>query len=284
MPTKTPRDSAEEAHHRVAAYVQKRLREEGAKSGWGFVAKVGRATGFTPAHVSGAKNHASVGHGFAEAVARYWGMTYDEMKRVAAGQAEAPAVGEPEPTPPPAKSDVREKAAADHWFPDEVESLFIAAVRRRAEVDYTVPVSRVAKVFVRDATHQLRPGVTRLDLMLTALDTARDIEASGAEPTPEAVWGALLSKAVEQAAPRTGETALERCLREADENNRRRGIEGDPPGWLPKVPANDPPGVPPGTPRFQLPPVAPPVSAPPPPASGQGQARRAVWERVREDS
>lgn len=279
MPKKKPLQEMEEVGRKVAAYIRARLAAE-CEEDRGRAAVISRETGLTPSMVSQVRRgHSPAGPKFAGAIARYWGMTIDQLEAVATGQQDAPPAPEPpEPTPqtPPAKSDVRAKHEADHWFPDEVEELYARAIKIKAEVDYSAPVGRVAKVFVRDATHQLKKGVTRLDLMLIALDTARAIEASGGELTPGAIYGAMISEAIEQARPRTGESNLERLLREADEKNQREGIVADLPGWIPAPPAELPPEIPAHTPRLHLPPLPPapppsstsPVSAPPPPASG----------------
>lgn len=72
----------------VAAYVQARLKRETAPRG--AAAKVAAVTGFSTAHVANAKNHGRIGQDFAEAMAKYWGMTYDELAKVATGRSEEP--------------------------------------------------------------------------------------------------------------------------------------------------------------------------------------------------
>lgn len=197
------------------------------------------------------------------------GMKLENVRKIAAalsvsaswlatGEGDGPTPGAPEPTPhtPPARSEVRERVVADHWFPDEVEALYAKAIKLRADVDYSPQVGRVAKVFVRDVTYQLREGLTRLDLMRAALEAAREIEAGGAEPTVDAIHGAFLSAALACAPTRTGESNLARRLREADEQNRREGI-------VPEMAQERPPlPVVPGARRVELPPVPPPASGP----------------------
>lgn len=72
-----------EARKLVAAYVQDRLeRECGAKRGQQTA--IARATGFTRGHVNNViKGQAGVGEDFAEKIAEYWGMTYDDLQRQA---------------------------------------------------------------------------------------------------------------------------------------------------------------------------------------------------------
>lgn len=72
----------------VAAYVQARLKRETAPRG--AAAKVAAATGFSTAHVANAKNHGRIGQDFAEGMAKHWGMTYDELVKVATGRSEEP--------------------------------------------------------------------------------------------------------------------------------------------------------------------------------------------------
>lgn len=86
MVSMASQDTTQEA---VARYVQERLRAETKERG--SAAKIARATKTSTAHVSNAKNWASVGPDFAEAMAKYWGMTYAELILVATGQVEAPA-------------------------------------------------------------------------------------------------------------------------------------------------------------------------------------------------
>ena len=72
----------------VAAYVQARLKRETAPRG--AAAKVAAVTGFSTAHVANAKNYGRIGQDFAEGMAKYWGMTYDELAKVATGRSEEP--------------------------------------------------------------------------------------------------------------------------------------------------------------------------------------------------
>lgn len=276
MPQKTPHDIVAQNKARVTQYVQERLLKECAARG--SAATLARAIGFKEPTVANAKNYGRVGTTLAQALARHWGMTYEQMVEVAHGKTQAPPVavaesntppdGEaPEATPktPPAKSDVRSKQVADHWFPDDVEELYTRAIKRQATIDYSPPVGRTAKVFVRDATHQLRDGHTRLDLMITALEAARELEGQGVELTQEAMYGLLISKAMDNAKskpPPKGETPLQRKLREAHEANEREGIEADVPAWVPRPPAHIPPEA-----RRELPPPSSTEPAPPP-ASG----------------
>lgn len=259
MPGKLPpKHAGDQAKEHVAQYVSARLVAECEERG--AATRIAKATGFTPAAIANAKNHARVGADLARGLAKYWHMTIDQLEAVAMGK-EDPAPGLPadSPSPPPAESDVRTKTVADHWFPDEVEDLFIAAVRRRADVNYSAPVARVAKVFVRDATHQLKAGVTRLDLMLSALDTARELETSGAELTTDAIYGAMISQAIERAVPRQDST-LARVLREADEKNQREGVVANVSAQAPRALVDD---------RLKAHQVElPPMPPPPPPASG----------------
>jgi len=75
----------------VAAYIADRLlretQERGAK------AAIARAIGFTRAHVSSvAHGQAGVGEDFVDAIAKYWGTSYDALQREAEAWAERDAV------------------------------------------------------------------------------------------------------------------------------------------------------------------------------------------------
>ena len=93
--------------------------------------------------------------------------------------------------------------------------------------------------------------------MLLALDIARDLEGRGVEPTPDAIHGEMLSRAVEQSRPRPGESALDRVLREADALNQREGIVPDV-SAIPRVTPSSRTDLP----RVELPPAPPPASGP----------------------
>lgn len=66
----------------VGAYVRERLRSECTVRG--AAANIARATGFSTAHVTNVqKQDRGVGDDFAEAIARYWGMTYAQLEEEA---------------------------------------------------------------------------------------------------------------------------------------------------------------------------------------------------------
>jgi transcriptional regulator with XRE-family HTH domain len=74
----------------VRAYAAQRLRRETEGPDRVSVASIAEATGASAAHVSNVKNgKAGIGKHFEEALARYWGMSVEELRRVAA--AEQPA-------------------------------------------------------------------------------------------------------------------------------------------------------------------------------------------------
>jgi len=181
---------------------------------------------------------------------------------------------EPPPVTPPAKSDVREKYVVDHWFPDEVEDTFVKAVKIQAHIDYPARQSRPAKVFLRESKAEMAKGYNRVDLMIAALEAARELDEEGIEPTEKTILGRLIQKAMaKRPPPPPGESSLARRLREAHEANLRNGIEADVPSWVPRPgPVPDVPGL---TPLEFLPrpaaPALPPAPEPepaPPPASG----------------
>lgn len=88
-----------EARHLVAAYVADRLGRECKVRGKG--AEIARATGFTRGHVSAVVNGASgVGEDFADRIAAYWGMTYDELQAEAERWAAENGVTIEKETPP----------------------------------------------------------------------------------------------------------------------------------------------------------------------------------------
>ncbi|MGK3981189.1 hypothetical protein WMF38_56860 [Sorangium sp. So ce118] len=83
----------------VAAYVADRLGTECKVRGKG--AEIARAIGFTRGHVSAVVNGASgVGDDFAEAVASFWGMTYDQLQAKAERWAAETGVEFPEAEKP----------------------------------------------------------------------------------------------------------------------------------------------------------------------------------------
>lgn len=58
----------------ITRYIRERLRKEAEENGRGFLARVARETGFTPTHVGKvAGGSGSVGHDFADAMAKFWG-------------------------------------------------------------------------------------------------------------------------------------------------------------------------------------------------------------------
>jgi transcriptional regulator with XRE-family HTH domain len=98
-----------EARKTVAAYVADRLSRECATRGRG--AELARLTGFSRGHVSAVLSGASgVGEDFADAIARAWGMTNEELETTAAEW----AAGENLP-PPPATSPVRKLRDRPEW-------------------------------------------------------------------------------------------------------------------------------------------------------------------------
>lgn len=91
-----PREHAsDQVKEQVAQYVRARLLVECEERG--KATKIAKATGFTPAAVANAKNHARVGADLARGLAKHWGMTIDQLEAVALGKSEEP---DPSPQPP----------------------------------------------------------------------------------------------------------------------------------------------------------------------------------------
>lgn len=76
------------AERAISAYVQARLQREYETLPRGHMAGLARKTGMSTAHLANAKNKGSVGPDLAQALAKAWGMTWDEL-RAAAGVATA---------------------------------------------------------------------------------------------------------------------------------------------------------------------------------------------------
>ena len=76
-----------EARRVLAAYVSDRLTRECAERG--KAASIARTIGFSPAHISNARTgQAGVGEDLAEALAKYWGLSYEELQKEAVAWAE----------------------------------------------------------------------------------------------------------------------------------------------------------------------------------------------------
>lgn len=91
------------ADRAIAAYVQGRLQQEYESQPRGYMASLARKVSMSTAHLANAKNKGSVGGDLAQALAKAWGMTWEEL-RAAAGVATAsercgarPAHGRPSP-------------------------------------------------------------------------------------------------------------------------------------------------------------------------------------------
>ncbi len=87
----------------VSDYVKDRLIRE-CRGTWGKAIGVSRRTGFSTAHITNVmKGNRATGDDFAVAIARYWGMTYAELERLAverAATAYASAQGNNHDVPP----------------------------------------------------------------------------------------------------------------------------------------------------------------------------------------
>lgn len=178
MPAKTPREEAREEFDRACDYIQRRLGDENEQVGRGYVARTAKAVGFSAAHISNAMHHGRIGEGLATAIAKMWGMTLDELKRVATGHDEAPALVAPEPTPhtPPVKSDTR--LISSHWETPEVEGWFASAIRHAVH-EPTGKQITVSKVFTREKMTRMVDGVDMVDFVLSVLEAARDLDERG---------------------------------------------------------------------------------------------------------
>jgi hypothetical protein len=86
MPAKKPLQEVEEVSRRVAAYIHERLSAE-CEEDRGRAAVISRETGLTPSMVSQVRRgHSPAGPKFAGAIARYWGMTPDQLEAIAVGR------------------------------------------------------------------------------------------------------------------------------------------------------------------------------------------------------
>ena len=184
MPKKTTRDASREESGHVAAYVQSRLREEDAKFGRGYVAKTAEAVGYSAPHISNAKNEGRMGRELMEALAAHWGMSFEEMKRVALGQQAAPDVSQasPEPTPPPAKSDTRR--IATHYEDPQVEGYFASAIRHAPE-EPTGKQIVTSKVFLREKMTKMVEGVDMVEFALGVIEAVQVLDKAGQLGEPE---------------------------------------------------------------------------------------------------
>ena len=91
MPAKKPLQEVEEVSRRVAAYIHDRLAAE-CEEDRGRAAVISRETGLTPSMVSQVRRGQSpAGPKFAGAIARYWGMTPDQLEAAAIGKDLPPA-------------------------------------------------------------------------------------------------------------------------------------------------------------------------------------------------
>jgi hypothetical protein len=116
----------------LSAYVRERLRSECAVRG--VAAKISEATGFSTAHITNVqKQDRGVGQDFAEAMAGYWELTYDELVAEAQRWAKEHPEGTVSKAPPGASSTVNDT------YPERAEGARIAIA---AGVDQDV-VARV---------------------------------------------------------------------------------------------------------------------------------------------
>lgn len=115
---------------------------------------------------------------------------------------------EPSPSPPPADSDVRTKATASHWFPDEVEATFVQALQHQDAPRLLGPGAAVqlaaSKIAYRDRMTNLAPDLA-VEFCVQLLWAAKSLDEAGTlgAPDDEATKGALLSEVYRRAAGRT---------------------------------------------------------------------------------
>lgn len=121
MPKKKPLQEVEEVGRKVADYIRTRLAAE-CEEHRGRAADVARVTGLTPSMVSQVRRGESpAGPKFAGAIARYWGMTIDQLEAVALGRGEAPEAETPKPPSsvvvkdPPDASELRRLGDVPGW-------------------------------------------------------------------------------------------------------------------------------------------------------------------------
>jgi hypothetical protein len=132
-----PKDEGERTDRAVAAYIQARLKAEDKEHGRGRIAEIAKATGFSSAHLANVKNHGGGGDKFARGMATFWGIDFEELRRLAV------EVSTPTPTPP----SIREtKVELDPRYPNLTRAIIFCEHRvRRAAIDRVLRVSHRSK-------------------------------------------------------------------------------------------------------------------------------------------
>lgn len=199
MPSKTPHDLVEQSKVQVTRYVQARLKQECFTRG--SAAALAKKLGFKGPTIANAKNHARIGPGLAEALAAHWGMTFDELKRVAAGQQEAP----PEPTPatPPAKSGPRLSSGEERDDVEYVDAWFFEALQElQGRRRYSGAQGQAAKRFLVWGSNKLDGDPKKM--VLGALEAAKELDETGQQMTPEKIFALLVEKNAPPSGPQSG--------------------------------------------------------------------------------